>query len=392
MRQSHSEIKAIEAELRSIRAEKPSPHARSVTLLDPNKLEPTHRPTEPVVQPISPTIVRQPSPQSGAANRQKSTQPVQKRSIECFPFPSQHKQQHNSADAAVQSQLTAVVEQLRQRSVGSGHSSEYNSEHTSKQQSKSSLSQSSRVVSESRKDAIWKLLDERAQYINCLSAQQESIILELMTILEQLEQDPERNAEAIFECLTAEVPCVERNRSGALILTTRSIDWFKPESTTAAALRYRVRHQNRTSLLHLLVLLGRTLWRLPWGLLRTVATITSAVLSPLARVLFGQSVSGRTTAVPRRKTYRGASTRATALETPFTLQSAATLVLGSALLRIGLDWIVASYPMLWIPSILVMLTPALIAVYRSTVAPQMGFVWGYRLFSIMIGLLLGGRL
>lgn len=391
MRQSHSEIKAIEAELRSIRAEKTAPHARSVTLLDPNKLEPTNHSTEPVVQPISPTIVRQPSPQSGASNRQKSTQPAQKRSIECFPFPSQHKQQHNSADAVLQSQLTAVVEQLRQRSVGSGQSSEYSSEHTSKQQSKSALSRSSQRTAESR-DTIWKLLDERAQYINHLSAQQETIILELMAILEQLEQALEQNAEPIFECLTAEVPHVERDRNGALILTTRSIDWFQPEVTTAAALRYRARHQNRNSLLHVLVLIGRTLWRLPWGLLRTVGTITSALLSPVARMLFGHSISERTTAVPRRKTYRGVGTRTTAQETPFTLQSAATLVLGSALLRIGLDWIVASYPMLWIPSILVMLTPALIAVYRSTVSPQAGFVWGYRLFSIMIGLLLGGRL
>lgn len=410
MRQSHSEIKAIEAELRSIRAEKTSSHARSVTLLDPNNsasnnLGPDNQSAEPERQPISPTIVRQP-PQTNSASRSRPTSsPAQKRSIECFPFPAPQSAQDSTA-VVRQAQLKAIVEQLRQQSFDSGYELQHSTGQVSGQRSKSVASRSAQMNLKLRNDAIWQLLEERARYINQLSAQQEVVILELMEILEQLEQDSEQNADPICECLTAEVPHVERDRNGTLVLTTRSIDWFKPEVTTAAALRYRARQQHQTSLLGSIGRLGRILWKLPWGLVRTIGAVSFAILAPVGRMVFGrnsfernlperhlasQNLSGQMPAAPRRKIYRGSGRRAVP-ETPFTLQSAAFLVVGSALLRLGLDWVVAIYPALWIPSILVMLAPALLAVYRSTVAPQTGFVWGYRLFSIMVGLLLGGRL
>jgi hypothetical protein len=47
---------------------------------------------------------------------------------------------------------------------------------------------------------------------------------------------------------------------------------------------------------------------------------------------------------------------------------------------------------LWLPIVALIVLPAAIAIYRTTFTPETGFAWGYRLFLVMIGLLLGGRL
>jgi hypothetical protein len=215
-----------------------------------------------------------------------------------------------------------------------------------------------------------------------------------MQISEQVEQNRQRSRsnrrhfpEPVCEYLSTEVPHIERDANGTLVLTTRSIEWYEPEETSAA-LRYPCRQHRRSSLFAMVQWVGRTLWRLTRGLMggmiRTIGVVGFVTSAPV-RLLLGQA-----TTLPSRKPYRGSGRRVAA--EPISLRSAITLVLGAALLRVGLDWLVAIYPMLWIPSLVIMLAPALIAVYRATVKPQTGFVWGYRLFSIMIGLLIGGRL
>lgn len=363
MRQSQAEIKAIEAELRSIRADKGS--SRFVTLLQPNQQ------SETVVQPIAPTIVRQTPPQPSGGKPQK---PTQKRSVECFPLPSDNAR----SNVVLQSQLLNMAEQLQQQSTGSVR------------RFKQVQSQFLHEASQSQRDAMRHLLAEKAKQINHLSSQQELVILELMKLSEQLEQNYQtsdskrkQEIEPICEYVAAEVPYVEVDESGTLVLTTRSIEPIDIEDETAAVAQ-SLRHRSRKRY-SLLQMAAKSLWRVVTGTLGLVGTVGTFVTAPIGRIVLGQPAS------TRRKDYRGSGRRA-ATETPFTLQEAATLVVGAVLLRMFMDWIVASYPALWIPSILVMVTPALIAAYRSTVLPQTGFVWGYRLFSIMIGLLLGGRL
>lgn len=377
MRQSQAEIKAIEAELRSIRAEKTPPPGSSVTLLDPTA-KPGDRTIQRVVQPISPTITRPTSAQTGITNRAKvANQSGQKRSIECFPFPTSSRQSNSRP-----THPTALVDQLRQTA--------FESPDPVDQPMASSSAQG-----QQQRSLIRQLLEERAQQINQLSMQQETVILELMQISEQVEQNRQRSRsnrryfpEPVCEYLSTEVPHVERDTNGTLVLTTRSIDWFEPEEASAA-LRYPCRQHRRSGLFAIAQWIGRTLWQLTTGLtggfIRAIGAVGFLISAPV-KLLFGQA-----TTLPHRKQYRGSGRRAAA-ESPFTLRSAITLVLGAALLRVSLDWLVAIYPVLWIPSIVVMVAPALLAVYRATVRPQTGFVWGYRLFSIMIGLLIGGRL
>lgn len=63
----------------------------------------------------------------------------------------------------------------------------------------------------------------------------------------------------------------------------------------------------------------------------------------------------------------------------------------AAIARIGMDWLLVSYPMLWPVVIALVITPAAIAIYRSTVAPKASFAMGRQLLLVMIGLLIGGR-
>ncbi|WP_088890813.1 hypothetical protein [Leptolyngbya ohadii] len=75
-----------------------------------------------------------------------------------------------------------------------------------------------------------------------------------------------------------------------------------------------------------------------------------------------------------------------------TLQEALTLTLGAAILRVILDHIVQFYPALWFISVLLMVVPAAVAVYRTHRFPRSGFLWGFRLTLILVGLLLGRRM
>ncbi|QYO62580.1 hypothetical protein [Leptolyngbya sp. 7M] len=385
MRQSHAEIKAIEAELRSIRADQDS--SRSVTLLQPDQSSETAALSAPIAPTIAPTIVR-PTPQPSAGKPQKPTQKsTQRRSVECFPLPNQN----GVVNPALSSQLLHTVEQLQQQSMGTVR------------RFKQVQAQYSQAASQSQKHAMRHLLAEKAKQINHLASQQEMVILELIQISEQLEQNESTNQakrraknELIFECFETEVPYVEVNDDGTLILTSRAIDPVtsdeRPDADAqflAQSLRQR-RHKSSAPIFTLAQRLVKSLVKSLWWLvttpLRIISSVASLVTAPIGQIFLGHSAS---TARPR---YRGSGRRATATETPFTLREAASLVVGSALLRVFLDWIVATYPVLWVPSLLVMVTPALLAAYRSTVMPQSGFAWGYRLFAIMIGLLLGGRL
>jgi hypothetical protein len=76
----------------------------------------------------------------------------------------------------------------------------------------------------------------------------------------------------------------------------------------------------------------------------------------------------------------------------FTLQDG-VLWLGSGIIvRVMVELLLFSFPGLWFPVVGIVVTPAAIALYQTRSAPQFGFTWACRLFVLMIGLLLGGRL
>ena len=64
----------------------------------------------------------------------------------------------------------------------------------------------------------------------------------------------------------------------------------------------------------------------------------------------------------------------------------------AAAIRVGVRFVLTLIPALWPISVLLMFAPAALAVYLVMFVPRAGFVSIYRLFLIMLGLLLGGRL
>jgi hypothetical protein len=64
----------------------------------------------------------------------------------------------------------------------------------------------------------------------------------------------------------------------------------------------------------------------------------------------------------------------------------------AAVLRVGSRFLIMTYPAYTPLIMILMLAPAAGAVYLALFVPRAGFVSVYRLFLIMLGLLLGGKL
>ncbi|WP_088894253.1 hypothetical protein [Leptolyngbya ohadii] len=79
-------------------------------------------------------------------------------------------------------------------------------------------------------------------------------------------------------------------------------------------------------------------------------------------------------------------------EPVFTLQETLTLLVGAVLTRLLLNLLLEALPLLTVPVMILLILPAAIALYKATIAPQSGILWGYRICVILFGLLMGGRL
>ncbi|NJN88538.1 MAG: hypothetical protein HC881_22460 [Leptolyngbyaceae cyanobacterium SL_7_1] len=64
----------------------------------------------------------------------------------------------------------------------------------------------------------------------------------------------------------------------------------------------------------------------------------------------------------------------------------------SLLVRLGIDALMASSTSFFIPGILLLAAPAVVAVTIALIMPQWSWSLGYRLVLVMFGLLMGGRL
>lgn len=302
---------------------------------------------------------------------------------------------------------------------------------------------------------LWQQLEAEVQHVNQLATAQEAAVLRLKAIVQRVERDPGFAASCseplnVWQFLPddwqsdsgqmqepIEIPCisipyVERTETGDLKLAARLID-LASSSDPAPSEQQRVQpggdrgkvskevsnqvseevsELEFTALLPsvLSVLQQAVLWSattfLPLGFAGVqaivqllgvgvqlggtaiVAVSTRAAAARRSKRLYGQSC--------KRESFRNSS-----LEQPSdsiqpvaifpSAQEALTLTVGATLLRILLDRLSLLYPALSLISILLMICPAAIAVYRTTVAPPSGFLWGCRLTLIMLGLLLGGR-
>jgi hypothetical protein len=232
-------------------------------------------------------------------------------------------------------------------------------------------------------------LEMQAERVNQLSLDQEAALLELKAIAEQVERDRQlletegfEDAEPTWEYLSAAVPLVERDEAGTFVVTARALDLFKAEREAAsiaqslrqrsvAAPRHRVRHT-----------LARHKRSAPLPVEKSEG-LREMIWEKMA-ALISSSQSRRQAARLHRQQSVPAPT--------MTVQDAALWIIGAVVVRRGLDLILAAVPHLWIPIVGLIVVPAAIAIYRTTFTPESGFIWGYRLFLVMIGLLIGGRL
>jgi hypothetical protein len=74
------------------------------------------------------------------------------------------------------------------------------------------------------------------------------------------------------------------------------------------------------------------------------------------------------------------------------LGDAIAWIAGAIAYRIGVDWWISLAAQAWLPGILVLIAPAMLAVGLSTAFPKLSLLLGYRLVLVMVGLLIGGRL
>lgn len=254
-----------------------------------------------------------------------------------------------------------------------------------------------------------RLLEVKADEINQLSAAQEAAMLELKAIAQKLERDwktldtqqqalagETANLPALCEYLETEVPLVQRDEKGAFVVTKRPVDLFQAERDAkwmAQNLRQRGDGRSTSSASQ-----GRR-YRSA-GLAPTPSSATAIAVTTAQRALRGLLALVNQVLLPsdRQRTARSMqrqSTTATAGRPPLTeapsMRTSAVLLIGAAIARIGADWLLAMNAGFWLPVALLIVAPAALAIYRTTVAPHTSITWGYRIFLIFLGLLIGGR-
>jgi len=309
----------------------------------------------------------------------------------------------------------------------------------------------STVTERSQHQEALKRLEAKAQQINQLSAAQEMAMLELKAIATRLERDRaalelqhsdayERDTylpaepSTICEYLATNVPAIERDQSGSFVMTTRAVDLFKAERDAelmAQTLRHRngttpTRHRRATQPSASVRAAGmlQSLWKQLQAIATDMTAQTSTRSNRRARMAQVKQYAPSYAAgysedyaddyapepspdysssqfssevyhyAPSQSQNHSQNRSQNQSPTSDSLSYKASAIwLGGAIVaRIAADLVLASYPGFWIPVVGLMVAPAAIAVYRTTVAPQSSMIWGYRLFLVMMGLLVGGRL
>ncbi|GEM_PF-5279247 len=174
-----------------------------------------------------------------------------------------------------------------------------------------------------------------------------------------------------FEPVTAVIPYVERDATGAWVLASREVDLLKAEReavSTAKFLRHLAHKKEDT----------------PRRKSKPAASSTSRA------IVHRPAQSPEPESDPNQPGWFGRMLLPP--QDALGMASDATMwVLGASVLRFGLQFFLGASPTLWIPIGLLLVTPALIAAYQVTFMPRSGMVLAYRLFLILVGLWVGGR-
>jgi hypothetical protein len=263
----------------------------------------------------------------------------------------------------------------------------------------------------------FQILDAHVQHINQISAVQESAILKLKSMAQKVEQDwdaLERTAyyknpiesdiepPIVCEYEKTAVPQIAKNSDGIYVLKARSIDLFKAEreaNLTAQALRHwsnRDQYSEASS---------RGVWDWFTDLFMPAESDTQAASSPDPRspqahpspqTALRSPASGTSQPHHRSTSRTGTrvrrSTRRSVSPLGFDMREGVALFVGAVLGRLTLNLVISAFPFLWTPAVALLAAPAMIAVYRTSRTPQSGMSWIYRLLILMLGLLIGGRL
>jgi hypothetical protein len=232
-------------------------------------------------------------------------------------------------------------------------------------------------------DQAFQRLDAQAKEVNQLSTAQEAAILKLKAIAEQVGQDWQASHPTslagsgkavrlppICEYLETAVPHIEKDQHGKFVVTSRSVDLFKAEreaELNAEVLRHRAIARRNSSL-------GSRLWN--WLVEKTQSKVSGSKTSQ------SKTLQSK---MQKRSARRSKSS-------PFNVRHTVMLLISAIVMRVLLDTLLTIFPGLWLPAIAMMITPGAIAMYRSNLTPESGLIWGYRLVLVIIGLLIGGRI
>lgn len=385
MKKTQTEIKAIAAQLEAIRANRLQPDQTSSQqeLVLPKENDLAQK-----------TQVRQPLLADPALPPLISESQISGSQVTCLS--------PTSAD------LPSTVESLRQRSLAYLQQLQPNSDPPP---------QPERSLAE-RQRQIQQTLELQVQRVNQLAAQQEAAVLELKAMFEKVGQEQSRgllnskpglnlplygsglyssghsasvqcNGEVTYDYQAVTVPYIEKTKQGDWIVRTRSVDLFKAEreaALVAEALRYRT-HRNSASAK------PRSQSQITQDLVHRSSSFLHFCLKAVQSFTHLQK---HTQEQPQKQPQRRRKTKTGRSSQPHatfpTVQESLLLIIGAILLRIAMEWVAQVYPILWLPTVVGMVMPAIVAVYRSTITPRSGFLWGCRLTLLMLGLLLGGRL
>ena len=245
-------------------------------------------------------------------------------------------------------------------------------------------------------ELTWQRLGTQAQKINELSQTQENAILEFKVIADQLERemrkrdlldDPGAPPPIVCEYESAFVPDVTPDSQGRLILSHRPIDLYQAEreaTLTAQTLRDRAVSRNPPfEEADRLPDLGvGCLMEEPIGFIQTIWSKGSAQVRHLLNR-------------PTRRSNRRSPGRRSLNRQPAQTFSWLDMMIwfsSAAILRLGLNFLLAAYPSLQLLVLVLFLAVAAIALYRIAFTRDTDLSLGYRLLSAIAGLIVGSRL
>jgi hypothetical protein len=252
--------------------------------------------------------------------------------------------------------------------------------------------------------AILQRLESQVAHINQLSASQETAMLELKMMTDKAEQELKalvldgelppsiQIPMPSLELEAATVPHAHKSNGGRFVLTARSVNLFQSEQDAvmmAELLRNRSQSMDhRTQLQPPTRRRTRSKsqyqdpefwWRWVCQQVQTWVKVLNPPTSGLKSKPSKPSRLSQTRSEPEVVDH-------------FTVQEGLVWLGGAIAARIAINILLDLFSWMWFPAIGLITIPAAIAVYQATTSPQSGFVWGCRLFLIMIGLLIGGRL